>query len=122
MEDNKEKVVVSDATQMKIDAQPEPFEPSANVHAPGTSGGAADVLVKGSIGLRRIALLLSLVSFVLVVFMVSRKHGALIDVSMRKEFRYKLKHLLFQYFRKCNVGLLEFWLKINGFSTKFNFV
>ncbi|KAK7382317.1 hypothetical protein VNO80_01168 [Phaseolus coccineus] len=89
MEEPKGKVTVSDPTQMKIDVQTEPFEPSVDVHAPRTSGGATDVLMRGSLGLRRTALFLSLVSFMLVVFLVS-KNGDWIDFSMRQEYRYLL--------------------------------
>jgi len=97
MQEPKGNVTVSDPTQMKIDVQTEPFEPSVDVHAPGTSGGATDLLMRGSLGLRRIAVFFSLVSFMLVVFVVS-KNGDWIDLSMGQEYRYKLKHFLFQYF------------------------
>ncbi|KAK7382318.1 hypothetical protein VNO80_01169 [Phaseolus coccineus] len=96
MEDHKEKVTVSDPTQMKIDVLPEPFEQNVDVHAPGTSGGATgflrqwkkkDMLIRGSLGLRGIALFFSLISFML---MASNKHGDWKEFDKYQEYRYLL--------------------------------
>jgi len=101
MEDHTEKVTVSDPAQMKIDLQPETFEQSVDVHAPGTSGGATgvlrqwkkkDMLIRSSLGLRGIALFFSLISFML---MASNKHGDWKEFDKYQEYRYKLKHFLF---------------------------
>ncbi|ESW06621.1 hypothetical protein PHAVU_010G062800 [Phaseolus vulgaris] len=96
MEDHKEKITVSDPTQMKIDVQPEPFEQNVDVHAPGTSGASTgflrqwkkkDMLIRGSLGLRGIALFLSLISFML---MASNKHGDWKEFDKYQEYRYLL--------------------------------
>ncbi|QCE03246.1 hypothetical protein DEO72_LG8g1270 [Vigna unguiculata] len=96
MEGHKDNVTVSDASQVKIDVQPEPLEPNVDIHAPGTSGGATgviwqwkkkDVLMRGSLGLRGIALFLSLISLML---MASNKHGDWKEFDKYQEYRYLL--------------------------------
>ncbi|RDX79064.1 CASP-like protein 4B1, partial [Mucuna pruriens] len=92
MEDQKEKMSVSNDSDVKVDLQPVPSEPSGDTHAPGTGGGATwvirrwkrkDMLKRGSLVLRGIALFLSLISFILVA---SNKHGYLKEFDQYQEY------------------------------------
>ncbi|XP_020236865.1 CASP-like protein 4B4 [Cajanus cajan] len=96
MEDHKEKMSVSNDSEMKVELQPESAEPDVDSHAPGTGGGRPsllwrlkkkDMLMRGSLALRGIALFLSLISFILVA---SNKHGDWKEFELYQEYRYLL--------------------------------
>ncbi|TKY63582.1 CASP protein 4B4 [Spatholobus suberectus] len=96
MEDQKEKMSASNDSVVNIVVQPEPSEPSTDNHTPATSGDIVgvlwrwkrkDTLKRGSLGLRGIALFLSLVSFII---MASNKHGDWKEFDKDQEYRYLL--------------------------------
>lgn len=96
MEDQNEKVAFTNESEMKVDVQPESSEPSGEIHAPGTGGGTTgilrrwkreDMLRRGSLGLRGLALFLSLISFII---MASNKHGDWKEFDKYQEYRYFL--------------------------------
>lgn len=103
MEDQNEKVAFTNESEMKVDLQPESSEPSGEIHVPGTGGGATgilrrwkreDMLRRGSLGLRGIALFLSLISFII---MASNKHGDWKEFDKYPEYRYELILFCFQF-------------------------
>lgn len=98
MEDQKEKISVSENLEMNIDVQPELF---VDKHEPETGGDTTgilrrwkrkEMLRRGSLGLRGIALFMSLISLILTA---SNKHGYWNNFDKFEEYRYKLKLLLF---------------------------
>ncbi|XP_027337260.1 CASP-like protein 4B4 [Abrus precatorius] len=93
-----EKMAVSNDSEMKIDVQPEPsVDPNApRTGARGSGASAAgvlqlwkrkDMLKRGSLGFRGIALFFSLISFILVA---SNNHGDWKEFDKYQEYRYLL--------------------------------
>ncbi|KAL2667925.1 hypothetical protein AAZV13_01G097900 [Glycine max] len=93
MEDQKEKISVSENLEMNIDVQPELF---VDKHEPETGGDTTgilrrwkrkEMLRRGSLGLRGIALFMSLISLILTA---SNKHGYWNNFDKFEEYRYML--------------------------------
>ncbi|XP_061375833.1 CASP-like protein 4B1 isoform X2 [Gastrolobium bilobum] len=89
-------MTVSNGSDMKIDVKPEPSAPTLDYHEPGTVGANAgivrrwkmeDLLKRGSLWLRGIALFFSLISFILIV---SNNHGDWREFDKYEEYRYLL--------------------------------
>lgn len=79
----------SNNSAVKIEVQPEPAEP---VTGGGGGGGGIlqqwsreDLIKRGSLGLRGLALFFSLISLILVA---SNKHGGLADFDKYPQYRY----------------------------------
>ena len=87
-------MAVSNGSETKIEVQSVPAEPSAPPSVePGSGGGATrilsqwrreDLVKRGSLGLRGIAFLFSLISFLLVA---SNSHGDWKDFDKYQEYR-----------------------------------
>ncbi|KAK7390273.1 hypothetical protein VNO78_25572 [Psophocarpus tetragonolobus] len=96
MEDQKEKIPVSDNSEMKIEVKAETLAATVDSHEEEAGGAATgilrrwkrkDMLRRGSLGLRGIAMLFSLISLILVA---SNQHGYLQDFHVYEEYRYLL--------------------------------